>query len=102
MKNSSASRNCSPTPKAASSELEARRTSGAALTAEEQAEIASYREQAAEIRKQLRGVEREFRRDIDALAGQLQFVNVWLPPIFVGLIGIGMFVWRSRRRGGAT
>lgn len=82
--------------------LEARRTSGAALTADEQAEIASYREQAADIRKQLRGVEREFRRDIDALAGQLQFVNVWLPPIFVGLIGIGMFIWRSRRRGGAA
>ncbi|MBK8840029.1 MAG: Gldg family protein [Hyphomonadaceae bacterium] len=82
--------------------LEGRRTSGATLTAEEQAEIASYREQAADIRKQLRGVEREFRRDIDALAGQLQFVNVWLPPIFVGFIGVGVFVWRSRRRGGTA
>lgn len=81
--------------------LEGRRTSGATLTAEEQAELASYREQAADIRKQLRGVEREFRRDIDALAGQLQFLNVWLPPILVGLAGIGVFVWRSRRRGGA-
>lgn len=82
--------------------LESRRTSGATLTADEQAEIASYREQASDIRKQLRGVEREFRRDIDALAGQLQFINVWLPPIFVGLIGLGMFVWRSRRRGGTA
>ena len=82
--------------------LEGRRTSGATLTAEEQAEIASYREQAADIRKQLRGVEREFRRDIDALAGRLQFVNVWLPPIFVGFIGVGMFIWRSRRRGGTA
>ena len=80
--------------------LEGRRTSGATLTAEELAEIDSYRQQAADIRKQLRGVEREFRRDIDALAGQLQFINVWLPPIFVGVIGIGIFVWRSRRRGG--
>ena len=35
---------------------------------------------AARLRNELsrRGVEREFRRDIDALAGQLQFVNVWL------------------------
>jgi hypothetical protein len=46
-------------------------------------------------------VEREFRRDVDALAGQLAFVNIWLPPMIVGLIGIGVFVWRSRRRGGA-
>ena len=80
--------------------LEGRRKSGAALTAEELAEIDSYREQASDIRKQLRGVEREFRRDIDALAGQLQFINVWLGPIIVGLIGIGMYIWRSRRRGG--
>jgi len=80
--------------------LEGRRKSGATLTAEELAEIDSYRSQASDIRKQLRGVEREFRRDIDALAGQLQFINVWLGPIIVGLIGIGMFIWRSRRRGG--
>jgi hypothetical protein len=64
--------------------------------------MASYRDQAAGIRKQLRGVEREFRRDIDALAGQLRLLNVWLPPIVVGLLGIGVFVWRSRRRGGRT
>jgi ABC-type uncharacterized transport system involved in gliding motility auxiliary subunit len=80
--------------------LEGRRKSGATLTAEELAEIDSYRGQASDIRKQLRDVEREFRRDIDALAGQLQFINVWLGPIIVGLIGVGMFIWRSRRRGG--
>lgn len=79
--------------------LEGRRQGGAALTQEELDEIAGYREQASGIRKQLRGVEREFRRDIDALAGQLQFINVWLPPIFVGVMGLGVFVWRSRRRG---
>jgi hypothetical protein len=26
-------------------------------------------------------------------------MNVWLPPLAVALVGIGMFVWRSRRRG---
>jgi ABC-type uncharacterized transport system involved in gliding motility auxiliary subunit len=80
--------------------LEARRKSGAALSNEELAELTSYREQATGIRKQLRGVEREFRRDIDELEARLQFMNVWLPPLFVAVIGIGVFVWRSRRRGG--
>jgi hypothetical protein len=47
-------------------------------------------------------VEREFRRDIDALESQLVFLNVWLPPILVGLAGIGVFFWRGRRRGGAA
>ena len=84
--------------------LEARRAGGAASTPEELAGISDYRAQAAEIRRQLRDVEREFRRDIDTLEGQLVFLNVWLPPALVGLAGIAMFFWRSRsrRRGGAA
>ncbi len=80
------------------SALEARRVGGAASTPEELAEINQYRVQAAEIRGQLRGVEREFRRDIDALESQLVFLNVWLPPMLVGLAGIGVLFWRGRRR----
>jgi len=81
-------------------QLEQKRASGMAHTPEELAEIASFRDEAARIRKQLRGVEREFRRDIDKLAGRLQFINVWLPPVFAATIGVGVFLWRSRRRGG--
>jgi ABC-2 type transport system permease protein len=79
-------------------QLEAKRAGGAARTADELAEIATYRDAASGIRKQLRGVEREFRRDIDTLAGRLEFLNVWLPPIFVSVLGVGVFIWRSRRR----
>lgn len=73
--------------------------SGAARTPEQLAEIASFRDRAAGIRRELRGVEREFRRDIDALAGRLEFVNIWLPPILVGLAAAVVFFWRSRRPG---
>lgn len=83
-------------------QLMARRAGGAASTAEELEEMGQYRLQAADIRSQLRGVEREFRRDIDALEGQLVLLNVWLPPILIGLAGIGVFVWRGRRRRGAA
>jgi ABC-2 type transport system permease protein len=81
-------------------QLEQKRASGMAHTPEEMAEIATFRDEATRIRKQLRGVEREFRRDIDKLAGRLQFINVWLPPVFAATIGVGVFLWRSRRRGG--
>ena len=84
------------------SALEARRAGGAASSADDLAEIARYREEAAERRKELRGVEREFRRDIDALEGQLMLLNVWLPPILIGLFGVAVFVWRGRKRGGAA
>lgn len=83
-------------------ELEGRRAGGASRTPEELAEIARFRDQAVSLRHQLRGVEREFRHDIDALAGRLEFINVWLPPLFVGLIGIGIFYWRSRRHGATS
>ena len=84
------------------SELEARRAGGAASSEEELAEISDYRLQAVDARRQLRAVEREFRRDVDALAAQLAFLNIWLPPLVVGFIGIGVMVWRTRRRGGAA
>ncbi len=83
-------------------QLEARRAGGAASTAGELEEMGRYRVQAADIRSQLRGVERAFRRDIDALEGQLVLINVWLPPILVGLVGVAVFVWRGRLRGGAA
>jgi ABC-2 type transport system permease protein len=82
-------------------QLEQQSAGGATHTPEQVAEIADFRDQAARIRKQLRGVEREFRRDIDALAGRLELINIWLPPIFAAVLGIGVFVWRSRRREGA-
>jgi ABC-type uncharacterized transport system involved in gliding motility auxiliary subunit len=83
-------------------ELEARRASGDVRTPEELAEIAEFQEQATTIRRQLRGVEREFREDIDALAGRLELINVWLPPIFAAVIGAGVFFWRTRRQPGAA
>ena len=82
--------------------LESRRASGAASTPDELAEIGQYRTEATDARRQLRGVEREFRSDIDALQAWLVFLNVWLPPILVALAGIGVFAWRNRRRGGAA
>lgn len=81
--------------------LEQQRANGAVHTPEQLVEITEVRDQAARARKQLRGVERDFRRDIDALAGRLELINIWLPPIFAAVLGIGVFVWRSRRRRGA-
>ncbi|HEX5006759.1 MAG TPA: Gldg family protein, partial [Hyphomonadaceae bacterium] len=79
-------------------QMEQQRAEGAVRTPEELAQMASFREQASQIRRQLRGVEREFRRDIDALAGRLELINIWLPPLFAAVLGAGLFFWRSKRR----
>jgi ABC-type uncharacterized transport system involved in gliding motility auxiliary subunit len=79
-------------------QIEQQRAAGAVRTPEELEQMASFREQASQIRRQLRGVEREFRRDIDQLAGRLEFFNIWLPPMIAAALGAGLFFWRSRRR----
>jgi ABC-2 type transport system permease protein len=79
-------------------QIEQQRVAGSVRTTEELEQMASFREQASQIRRQLRGVEREFRSDIDALAGRLELINIWLPPIFAAALGAGLFFWRSKRR----
>ncbi len=62
------------------------------------AELAEHRAAIAAIQLRQRGVQRAFREDIDRLATQLEFINVWAPPIAIAVIGLGVFAWRSRRR----
>ena len=66
------------------------------LTAEERSELAGLRLEIAEIRDRLRGIERDFRRDIDGLERTLKVVNIWGGPFAVLLIGL--FVWRRQKR----
>jgi ABC-type uncharacterized transport system involved in gliding motility auxiliary subunit len=71
-------------------------------SADDAGEIEAFRRQASDIRTRLRAVQRDFRRDIDRLAGRLELLNVWLPPLFIALLGLGVFAWRSRRGSRAT
>ncbi|WP_339333548.1 GldG family protein [uncultured Maricaulis sp.] len=67
--------------------------------------LASDREEAMRLRQQilqgrseLRGIERDFRRDIDALNADLQFWTIGVPPALVILFGIAGSIVRRRRR----
>jgi ABC-2 type transport system permease protein len=73
-------------------------TTGLVRSESEAAELATFRADASRIRQQLRGVERDFRRDIDRLSARLELINIWLPPLFAGLAGVAVFLWRSRKR----
>jgi hypothetical protein len=71
---------------------------GETPSADAQAEAAEFRAKLLESRKALRDVQRNLRRDIDALASTVRFVNVAMMPIFVALIAIGIAYMRHRRR----
>jgi ABC-type uncharacterized transport system involved in gliding motility auxiliary subunit len=53
------------------------------------------------VRKELRNVQLDLRRDIEKLNGVLQFVNIGLVPIAVAIIAMILGLVRSRRRNAA-
>ena len=69
------------------------------LSPEERAELSFLRQEITEIRESLRGIERDFRRNIDRLEGRLKLINIWGGPLLVALFGF--FIWR-RQRGGVA
>lgn len=63
-----------------------------------QEEATAFRAELLASRKALRDVQRNLRRDIDALAAQVRFANVALVPIVVVFVAIGFAILRQRRR----
>ncbi|MBM3538801.1 MAG: ABC transporter [Alphaproteobacteria bacterium] len=72
---------------------------GRAIVSREQQEaIEKFRADMLGIRRELRDVQHELRRDIEALDMTLKFVNIGLVPILVGIAAIIVGVVRVRRR----
>jgi ABC-type uncharacterized transport system involved in gliding motility auxiliary subunit len=68
------------------------------LTAEQQAELARFQQEKADVRLQLRDVQRQLNADIDALSMTLRVVNIVLVPLGVALLFLLGGLWRLRRR----
>jgi ABC-type uncharacterized transport system involved in gliding motility auxiliary subunit len=66
-----------------------------ALSEKQRKEIEGFQRDYLVIRRQLREVKRELRKDIDRLDGVLKFVNIAAVPLLIGFVGIG---WAYRRR----
>jgi ABC-type uncharacterized transport system involved in gliding motility auxiliary subunit len=68
------------------------------LSPEQQQELVQFRQEKVAIRKDLRDVRRNLRRDIDNLDTRLKFINIALIPILIGIGGLIAGLWRIRRR----
>ncbi len=68
------------------------------LGPEQQAEITKSREAMVATRKQLREVQHQLRKDIDGLGQTLQFINIGLMPMAVGVLAVGLSMYRVNRR----
>ena len=69
----------------------------AALNEDEQKEVDRFRAQAANLRGQLRAVERGYRSELDQLEGWLMAINVAGAPALIAAIGLFLY-WRRARR----
>jgi ABC-type uncharacterized transport system involved in gliding motility auxiliary subunit len=68
------------------------------LSAAQQAEIERFRHELVDTRTQLRNVQHNLRKDIDALGSFLAFINIALVPLLVAIFAIGLAALRRRRR----
>jgi ABC-type uncharacterized transport system involved in gliding motility auxiliary subunit len=71
---------------------------GVVLTSEQAAALDQFRGDMVKTRQQLRDVQLALRQDIDRLKSWLQFANIALVPILVGIVAIVLGIVRMRRR----
>jgi len=70
----------------------------ALVTANQQQAIDQFQAEMLETRRQLRDVQFELRRDIQALETRIRAVNIGAIPAAIGLFAIGLGLWRLHRR----
>jgi gliding motility-associatede transport system auxiliary component len=71
---------------------------GLILSPEQHEELVRFRQEKVAIRKDLRDVRRNLRRDIDNLDTRLKFLNIAFIPILIGIGGLAAGLWRIHRR----
>lgn len=68
------------------------------LSPEERRELEALRADLLTTRNQLREIERDFRREIDALEARLKLINIWGGPLLVLGLGAANLIRRRRQR----
>jgi len=72
------------------------------LSDEQRQEINQFRQQRVQVRKDLRTVRRDLRKDINRVESYAKFANIGLMPILIGIGGLLVGLWQMRRRNRAT
>ena len=68
------------------------------LSPEQQKEIAKFRQELVQVRKELRGVQHELVKNIDGLEAWVKFLNIGFVPLLIGIAGLWIGSKKMRRR----
>ena len=71
---------------------------GLVLSAEQQQEIERFRSEKIQIRKELREVLHQRRKDLNDLEFNLRLINIALVPLLIVIAGVLVAAWRVQRR----
>lgn len=66
-----------------------------AYQSQQQQAIAAFTDQMVQIRKELRGVQHELKKDVDRLGSILKFLNIILMPLLISMFAVFVFVFRG-------
>ena len=82
-------------------QLQSQKPEGSALilSSAQQQEIAKFRQELVQVRKDLRGVQRELVKNIERLEGWVKFLNIGFVPLLIAVGGVWISSSRNRRRG---
>jgi ABC-type uncharacterized transport system involved in gliding motility auxiliary subunit len=67
------------------------------LSPEQQQELAKFRQKETEVKRQLKDMRKNLRRDIDSLETRLKWVNIAAMPAAVACCGIALAAYKRRR-----
>ncbi|MCC5875184.1 MAG: Gldg family protein [Candidatus Sumerlaeia bacterium] len=68
------------------------------VTEDHRRELERFQEQRVETNRELRRVNYALRHDIEKLGSRIKFYNIVLVPVVVGLIAVGLGIFRAQRR----
>ena len=71
--------------------------SGVILTAAQQEEIEDFRGEMIGLRRELRGVQRSLREDVERLSTGIKALNIWAVPVLIALLAAAL-AWFQRLR----
>ena len=79
--------------------LQSQKPEGSALilSSAQQQEIAKFRQELVQVRKDLRGVQRELVKNIERLEGWVKFLNIGFVPLLIAVGGVWISSSRHRR-----
>ena len=67
------------------------------VSPEQEAEIAKFREEKQKINHELKEVRKNLRSDIEDLGTRIKWLNIFLMPFLVALVGIGFAIYKHRK-----